>query len=385
MQRTGFILSVLMAPVLCISMALYGQTGPGTRNRMVLWSQSDSSHNNFRIPAIIVTAKGSLLAFAEGREGGDSGDIDILLKRSEDGGRSWSDQLVVWDDGPNTCGNPCPVVDRSTGRIILFMTWNAGSDHEDQIIRKLSADTRRPFMTYSDDEGISWAEPVEMSSCCKNPDWGWYATGPGVGIQLKSEEFRNRLVIPCNHSYTVADEKEEVRGGYGYGSHVLYSDDGGQNWSMSEAIAPACNESQVVELSNGDLLMNMRSYNKQACRAISISRDGGRSWSEIRHDKQLIEPVCQASLIAYGRHLRKPTFLFSNPANSASRTHMTLKASLDDCLTWTGSLLIHEGPAAYSCLCVLPDGRIGIFYEAGEQHPYESMVFETIDPHELIK
>lgn len=351
----------------------------------VLWSRADSTYNNFRIPSLIVTEKGTLLAFAEGREGGDSGDIDILLKRSEDGGHTWSEQKVVWDDGGNTCGNPCPVVDRTSGRIILFMTWNLGSDHEDKIIMKKSKDTRKPYLCYSDDDGLTWSEPVDLSTSSKDPEWGWYATGPGVGIQLKSNNYANRLVIPANHSYNVDSKSEAVRGGYGYGSHVLYSDDGGLNWARSETIIPGCNESQVVELANGDLMMNMRSYNKKGCRAIAVSEDGGASWSGITHDPQLVESVCQASLIKYGNYQGQKVYLFSNPAVTSGRTHMTIKASKDDCRTWTSGELVHEGPAAYSCLTVLPGGDIGLFFEAGDSDPYENLVFLRFEPKELFK
>jgi len=351
-----------------------------TLTEKVLWSRADSSYNNFRIPSLILTEKGTLLAFAEGREGGDSGDIDILLKRSEDGGSTWSMQRVVWDDGPNTCGNPCPVVDRTSGRIVLFMTWNLGSDNEDKIIMKKSTDTRRPYMCYSDDDGLTWSEPVDISTSCKDPEWGWYATGPGTGIQLKSGRYANRLIIPANHSYEVQNKSEAVWGGYGYGAHVLYSDDGGLSWKRSENIRPGCNESQVVELDNGDLMMNMRSYNKKGCRAIAVSQDGGVSWSEITHNTQLEEPVCQASFMKYGPYQGQELHLFSNPATTFSRSQMTIKVSNDECRTWTSAKLIHKGPAAYSCLCVLPDGAIALFYEAGDRDPYERMVFVKIRP-----
>lgn len=353
--------------------------------KQVLWSRSDSTYNNFRIPSVIVTEKGTVLTFAEGREGGDAGDIDILLKRSEDNGLSWSQQIVVWDDGDNSCGNPCAVVDQTTGRIILFMTWNLGSDSEDMIIRKKSADTRRPYMCYSDDDGLTWSEPMDMSSTCKDPDWGWYATGPGIGIQLSSEKYRNRLVIPANNSYDVRNSNEAVRGEFGYGAYVLYSDDGGLSWLMSETITPGCNESQVVELGNGDLMMNMRSYNKKACRAISMSHDGGASWSGITHDSQLVESVCQASFIKYGPYQGKELYLFSNPAVPSGRTHMTIKASTDECLTWTSGKLVHEGPAAYSCMTVLPDGNIGLFFEAGETDPSQHLLFRSFRPEELFR
>ncbi|WP_430974281.1 sialidase family protein [Sunxiuqinia rutila] len=349
----------------------------------VLWSQADSSHNNYRIPALVVSTKQTLLAFAEGRESGDSGDIDILLRRSTDQGRSWDEQQVVWDDGPNTCGNPCPVVDQTSGRIYLFMTWNLGSDSEDAIIRKQSQDTRIPYFCYSDDDGLSWSEPVSLAESGKVPDWGWYATGPGVGIQLQAEPYKNRLVIPCNNSYTVEQEGEAVKGAYGYGAHVLLSDDGGQSWRMSELISPKVNESQVVELADGSLMMNMRSYQGKACRAVSFSRDGGKSWSEPEPAPQLVESVCQGSIIRLEGHAERP-LLFSNPAVPVGRTHMTVRCSFDEAKSWSNSKLIYAGPSAYSCLAALPGGRIGLFFEAGEHHPYEKMVFISFAPEELF-
>lgn len=347
-----------------------------------LWNQSDTSYNNFRIPSLIVTSNNTLLAFAEGREGGDTGNIDILLKRSTDHGKTWESQTVVWDDGNNTCGNPCPVIDQNTGRIILFMTWNLGSDHESDIIRKKSQDTRVPYMTYSDDDGLTWSEPQNMLKSCKDTSWGWYATGPGVGIQLRSAAFKGRLVIPCNNSYDAPDF--EKLDGFGYGCHVLLSDDGGISWRMSEMIKPQVNESQVVELSDGTLMMNMRSYNNKACRAFSLSTDGGETWSDIQHAAQLVEPVCQASIIHYGDYEGKNMYLFSNPAVPFSRTHMTIKTSLDDGAVWPNSKLIYEGPSAYSCLARLHNGRIALFFECGEKSPYEKMMFVSLDPRELF-
>ena len=125
----------------------------------------------------------------QGREGGDSGDINLLMKRSEDNGKTWSKEQIIWDDGSNSCGNPCPVVDRETGRIWLFMTWNDGEDHETKIIQKTSKYARLPFSCYSDDDGITWSTPTDISSTCRDTTWGWYATGPGFGIQVKKGKY----------------------------------------------------------------------------------------------------------------------------------------------------------------------------------------------------
>jgi len=354
-----------------------------------VWQNSDPSYENFRIPSMIVTQKGTLLIFSEGRAGGDASDIDLLVRRSGDNGETWSEQSIVWEDGINTCGNPCPVIDRTTGRIILLMTWNLGEEHENFIIDNKGIDTRRPHICYSDDDGLSWSEPVDLTATCKNPDWGWYATGPGIAIQLRSEKYKNRLVIPSNHSYTTELEEEKVtREGYGYGSHVLLSDDGGDNWRMSEVITPGCNESQVVELSDGSLMMNMRSYNRLGCRAVSYSNDGGETWSEIEHALQLVEPVCQASIIEYGQYNGKKMYLFSNPATAEDRCCMTIRTSFDECKTWPNAKLISGNKAQYSCMAVLPNGNIGLLYEFGDNTKGDEdkgIVFVSLGPDELFR
>ncbi|MDD2247629.1 MULTISPECIES: sialidase family protein [unclassified Proteiniphilum] len=352
-------------------------------HQYVLWEQGTGEYNNYRIPALVVTNEGTLLAFCEGREAGDTGDINLLLKRSEDNGTTWSNEQVAWDDADNTCGNPCPVVDERTGRIWLFTSWNNGKDKESDIISKTSISPRLPYVCYSDDDGKTWSEPESLEITCRNPSWGWYATGPGIGIQIKNGRYKGRLVIPANHSYD--DPKGNLAGGpYGYGAHVIYSDDHGKSWQISESIKPGCNESQVTELSDGTLLMNMRSYNNKQARAISYSTDGGQNWSEIEHDFQLVEPLCQAAVLNFGEVGGQQVHLFLNPAVPHGRDHLMLKVSLDDCRSWSNGKLVYEGPAAYSCITRLADGRVGLFFEAGEKSPYEKMIFISFDWNEIF-
>lgn len=356
---------------------LWGVILPGftyAQTTRVLWQQGTGKYNNYRIPSIITTQQGTLLAFCEGREAGDSGDIDILLKRSADNGKTWSAEQVVWNDGTNTCGNPCPVVDEETGRIWLILTWNNGDDNETEIIHKTGNSPRLPYICYSDDDGLTWSEPEPLPEICRDASWGWYATGPGIGIQLKNGPHKGRLVIPANHSYD--DPEGTVRNGpYGYGAHILYSDDHGKTWNRSESIKPGCNESQVTELSDGTLVMNMRSYNDQYSRAVALSKDGGKTWTEIEHDLLLVDSKCQASLLNFGEYKKENLYLFSNPAVPVGRTAMTVKTSFNDCNSWSNSKLVYAGPSAYSCLVKLPNGRVGLFFEAGEKRPYEKMVF----------
>ncbi len=322
-------------------------------------------YHTYRIPSVIVSKNGILLAFCEGRKNSrsDTGDIDLLLKRSTDGGKTWSRQKIVWNDGANTCGNPCPVVDQATGKIWLLLTWNHGKDRERQIIEKKSLDTRRVWVTSSSDDGLTWEKPAEITGTTKDPDWGWYATGPGVGIQIRHGPHRGRLVIPCDNSYSNAGE-HAIRSGKGYGSHVISSEDQGKTWRKSPNITPRVNECQVVELAGGRLLLNMRAYFGDHLRRIAYSDDGGSSWSPVEADRQLVEPVCQASILRFtwpGGD-EKSRILFSNPA-SKKRENMTIRLSYDEGKTWPVAKTVHGGSAAYSCLTVLPDRRIGLLYE----------------------
>ncbi|HHE72017.1 MAG TPA: exo-alpha-sialidase [Chloroflexi bacterium] len=328
-------------------------------------------YHTCRIPALITTKAGSLLAFCEGRKHSrsDSGDIALLVRRSADLGNSWSDQQVVWDDAGNTCGNPCAVVDEDTGVIWLLMTWNLGEDREPEIIERTSRDTRRVFVTYSEDDGLTWAPPREITEEVKRPDWTWYATGPGVGIQIREGLHAGRLVIPCDH--IEADSKACY-------SHVILSDDHGQTWRLGgRTPQPGVNECQVTELTGGRLMLNMRNYDRtQQARKVSISEDGGTTWGPLYSDPTLIEPICQASIVGYapGGEM-SDKLLFSNPAHREKRVNITVRLSNDGGQTWPARRTLYAGPSAYSCLTVLPDGDVACLYEAGVESPYEWLVF----------
>jgi len=338
-----------------------------------LFVSGQDGYHTYRIPAIIVAPSGDVLAFCEGRRNGrfDSGDIDLLMKRSIDGGKTFGQQSVVWDDANNTCGNPCPVVDSNNGRIWLFSTWNLGTDHEKEIKLNTSRDTRRVYVLYSDDNGQNWSKPRDITKDVKKDEWRWYATGPGVGIQLQYGKNKGRLVMPCDFSFQYSDPNKN------YGSHIVYSDDHGKTWRIGGVVSGGMNECQVVELDNGNLMLNMRNSGNKGSRGIAYSSDGGKTWPVVQNQSSLIEPVCQASTITVkDPNTKKTIVLFSNPASAThkDRVKMTVKASFDDGKTWPKGKLIHEGPSAYSCLTVLPGGKIACFYEAGGKMPYEKIV-----------
>ena len=357
-MKTKLTLSLLLLP-------LAASFAAAEIDEQILFKSGEEGYSYYRIPSIIESKKGTLLAFCEARKDhrGDSGNIDLVMKRSTDQGVTWSPLSVVWDVGDDTAGNPCPVVDRWTGRIIMLMCWNRATDHGKDLHAGTSKDTRRVFQTHSDDDGLTWYSPTEITTKVKRPDWWWYATGPGIGIQIQKGPYKDRLVIPANHT---------VEGHWG--SHTLISDNGGESWGVSETIRPTTNESQVVELSDGRLMMNMRTQGLPTStraytgyRSISYSDDGGMSWSSPVYDDELTDPICQASIIRYD----KKRILFSNPSPPASlkrgpRERMTVKMSEDDGATWPAELVIYEGPSAYSSLVKLPKGNVGLFYEKNQ-------------------
>jgi len=344
---------------------LWAAEAPPTLEHTEVFASGRDGYHTYRIPSVIVTRKGTVLAFCEGRKhsGGDAGDIDLLLRRSEDGGKTFGPRQVVWDDKRNTCGNPCPVVDRASGTIWLLLTHNLGSDREPQIIAGASQGTRTVWVCKSDDDGQTWSAPREITADVKKPDWTWYATGPGAGIQLAN----GRLLVPCDH--IEAESKL-------YFSHVIYSDDRGATWKLGGSAGPGTNECEALQRSDGTLLLNMRNYTRQhACRATATSSDAGATWSAVSWNEALPEPICQASIrrLSLARSGGKDRVLFSNPASKSKRENLMVRLSEDEGQTWPVGKALHAGPAAYSCLAVLPNGTILCLYERGAKGPYETI------------
>jgi sialidase-1 len=341
-----------------------------TRGLSFLFESGRDGYFTCRIPALLATKAGTLLAFCEGRlhSGDDHGSIHLLLRRSEDGGRTWSPAQIVWEDWKNTCGNPCPVQDADTGTIWLSVNWNRAGRHSEEYFG--ACDTRYVRLLSSDDDGRTWSEPLDITPAVKRPDWGWYAMGPGVGIQIQQGPQRGRLLIPCNHTEF---EPLPIR----MFSHVIYSDDHGHSWHLGgSSPMGGFDECQVTEISGGRLMLNMRHYGPAPdCRGVAISADGGMTWDAVRRDEALVEPAggCQGSII----RLPDGRLLFSNPA-SRKRERLTVRVSSNYGVSWTETAVLHEGPAAYSCLASLPDGRIACLFECGIMHPYETIAFTTL-------
>jgi len=331
-----------------------------------LLTMGEGGYYGYRIPSAVVTKKGTVLAFFEGRKNSihDVGNNDTLMIRSFDSGKTWTKPQLIADHGDDAIMNPCVVVDRQTGAIWLMLT-GVRSDTND---KELSAGTRwhTVWITRSTDDGANWSKLEDITNRIqgKHPDMTYYAAGPGNGIQLRS----GRLVFPNYFRW-----KGPKRDSY---ANVIYSDDRGKTWVHGSPAGALTNEAQLVELSDGSLLYNMRSYHGKNRRAASYSRDGGQSWSEPALDDTLIEPVCQASFIrlTLAGSRSKNRLLFSNPA-STKRVNMTVRLSYDEGRTWPVSKMLYPGPSGYSALVALPDGMIGCFYENGDSRYSERLTF----------
>ena len=336
-----------------------------------LFVSGQGGYHTYRIPALKVTNQGTVLAFCEGRKNDhrDSGEIDLLLKRSTDNGQTWSDYTVIWHDAGNTCGNPCVVIERTSGMIFLLATWNRGDDVEEEIIKQISKDTRRVFLLCSSDDGLTWSKPREITGTVKKEHWTWYATGPGSGIQIRHGLYKGRLVVPCDHIEAGTEHRY---------SHIIFSDDCGKNWELG-GVSPRdnVNECEVVELTNDGIMLNMRS---DEYRQTAVSRDGGATWRDQRFDLNLPDSTCQASIHCYqaAGSEGERAIIFCNPADKHERKNLTLRLSYDDAKTWRSSKLIYPGPAGYSDLAVLNDNNIACLYEAGKLAYFESIIFSIV-------
>ncbi len=333
----------------------------------------------YRIPGIVVTPKGTVLAYSEARRNDsfDWGEIEIHLRRSVDGGKSWEASQQIAHHGKRFEGNP-----RKTGNGDAEQTVNnpvAIVDSETGTVEFLYCiNYARCFSMRSADDGLTWSQPEDITATFEpfrnRYDWKVIATGPGHGIQM----MNGRLVVPIWLAYgNIGDHKPSA-------TATIYSDDHGKSWQAGEIAVPNegdfgdPNETMMAMLSDGRAMLVTRSVSKANRKLITISSDGASNWSKPTFHDQLWEPVCMASLVT---HPSKPgTLLFSNPhtlrhgtdgkeipSGRGKRENLSIKLSTDDGRTWPVSKTLDFGPSAYSDLAVVPDGTVLCLYEAGEQ------------------
>ncbi|MFM7630087.1 MAG: exo-alpha-sialidase [Algoriphagus sp.] len=362
------------------------------QKRIPVFTSGQEGHATYRIPAIIQVPNGDLLAFAEGRVKGsaDFGDINLVLKRSSDRGKSWSSLETLVDYDSLQAGNPAPVVDLldpAHPQGVVYLFYNTGNNHEYQV--RLNQGIREIWVIKSYDLGTTWTSPENITTQVHRPnhpkanptythtaDWRHYANTPGHAIQISEGRYKGRLYVAANHS--VGDPQERFRE---YRAHGFYSDDHGKSYRLSESLTfPGSNESTAAPLSQDRLLMSVRNQEGTVRqRILAYSSDGGATWEEEYFEAQLPDPVCQGSLLALGTEKGKTVLAHSNAADPKDRNHLTVKISRDEGRTWDRSIPIDSTSdpkkpswTAYSDLVLLDRDMLGILYERDN---YREIVF----------
>lgn len=317
-----------------------------------IYKQNSEGYPIFRIPAIVTSAKGTLLCFCEGRAAYDDfGDIDMVVKRSEDQGKTWQPLIKIADAGNDRYGNPVPVV-LEDGRILLVFGW---SKHESSMSTKV-------FTTFSSDDGKTWSTPVEITSQIKKDTRSIYQTGPVHGIVKQREPHKGRIIVPI-----YGTTKDNLR------SAVIYSDDNAKTWKHGGGMDYNLGgEPTVAERGDGSLIMNVRDNDDDPLRHQSVSNDGGETWGP-HTSTNLIEPKgCQGALLTYdlGTSASNSVILFSNPNNTESRRHGSVKLSKNGgssySLMWQYTMTETSGMySSYSDLCIVSGDVIGVAFESG--------------------
>jgi sialidase-1 len=318
---------------------------------------------SIRIPSIVATTHGTLVAFAEGRKSNaDQAQNKIISKRSSDSGQTWSAVQVLADDGENSLNNPTAVVDQTTGRI--FLMYQRIPAHTSESSKAITTGfdgplVYRSFLITSDDDAKTWSSPLDVTRTTKHPTIATtIASGPGIGIQLTRGPHKDRLIIPFNEGPF-----------YKWNNYAVFSDDHGQTWACGHN-APGnmagqhskVNEVQMVELEDGSVMLNSRQFDGSKCRKIAISHDGGENWSPIADASELRDPSCMASILRYS-FKDSGQILYSGP-DSTRRENGTIYLSTDDAKTWPTKRVLFAGSFSYSVLVKLPDDSIGCLFES---------------------
>ena len=343
------------------------ETGPssGRRYAIALRNHGDDGVDTFRIPALATASNGDLVAAYDIRW--DScvdlqNDIDIGVQRSSDGGKTWSKMHVAMDMGEygglpraqNGTGDPCILVDEKSGDIFIFALWAHGLKGQAAITTSTKGldpiDVPQLVMVRSRDCGRSWEAPVNITGQVKDPECAQIFQGPGRGITMSD----GTLVVPVQ----VWSSHDNASGGF------IFSRDGGDTWQISSLAVDHVCEDQVAEIEPGVLLLNMRNYgNADKTRKVYVTGDLGKTWKVHESNNMLMEPQCQASLLAVKS---QDLLLFANPASTGDRVDFTVRASRDGGVTWPYSLMIDEEKGwGYSCMTMVDDDTLGILYEGG--------------------
>lgn len=381
---------------IAVSLALGAHAAAPFLEKIDLFEGHQGGYALYHIPGVAVTAKGTVLAWCEARKKGSDWDaIDILLRRSTDGGKTFSEPKSVANvPGPKT-KNPFALK-------LKFVNTNDVTynnpvfipDHDGTVHFLFCLEYMRCFYMHSQDDGVTWSAPVEITSTFDafHKDYAWkvLATGPDHGLQLKN----GRLLVPIWLST-----------GTGGNAHrpsvtaTIYSDDHGKTWHAGEIAVPNTadwinpNETVAIELADGSVMLNVRNESKTHRRLVTISKDGATGWSTPKFDDALLEPICMASIIRLSLKSAgagKNRIVFANPDNlsradgkeapgkNRDRKNLSVKLSYDEGKTWSVNKVLDPGGSGYSDLAVTKDGVILCFYGRGDKNDFGGFAFNHL-------
>lgn len=361
----------------------------------VVFKGGMEGHAIYRIPAIISLPNQDLLAFAEGRVNGsdDYGDVNLVMKRSSDYGKTWSALEMLVDYDSLQAGNPAPVVDMFDPEYpegVIYLFYNTGNNHEYDI--RMNRGVREVWMMKSYDLGKTWEEPENITLQTHKPnlpsynpaynfpeDWRHYANTPGHAFQFQQGKYKGRIFVAANHSK--GDPQDQFSE---YQANGFFTDDHGKSFGISESVTiPGSNESIAAELPDDRMIMSIRNQKGDIRqRILAYSSDGGETWDEASFEDELPDPVCQGSIISLTNSKGIFTLVHSNNADTTHRNNLSLKFSFDQGKSWPKTVLIDgiENPGksaytGYSDLVVARENRIGILYE---KNNYSEIVYQMI-------
>jgi sialidase-1 len=335
----------------------------GSLEQVDLFSAGEGGVHTYRIPALVQTRKGALLAIADARHDNASdlpGRLSLVMRRSSDGGRTWSPARTLYKPASGGAGDASLLLEPGTGRVWCFFAYGPpGIGFPTAKPGAVTgAETLQFHAMHSDDGGESWSAPVDLTPQVKDPAWQALFATSGTHFATRAGRFLVPLVV------------RERRDGPTT-SRNAYSDDRGKTWRVGSAIGPGTDESKAVELSDGSVLQNMRVAGGKV-RAIAISRDGGVTFDAVSPETALPDPSCNGGIAV----LRKGVLVFTNAASPSRRENLTVRLSYDNGRTWPYARTLHAGPAAYSTIIPLNHGRgIGVLYECGNSSPIERITF----------
>ena len=361
---------------------------------LVLRAAGQDNCDTYRIPGLVSTARGTLMAVYDNRYRNSrdlQDDVDVGMSRSTDGGRTWEPMKVImdmeeWGGRPqeeNGVGDPCILFNHETGTVWVAALWLSG--FREQAAWNASGPGSEPsetgqfLLVRSDDDGITWSEEINITPQIKDPAWRLMFQGPGNGITLAD----GTMVFPAQ--FRDADGIPH--------STIVWSRDKGANWNIGTGAKPNTTEAQCVQLDDGSIMLNMRDNRNAEVkdenngRAVSITRDLGLTWETHPSSNSILpEPVCMASLISADMIIdgrKQKVLFFSNPNNKYSRSNMTIKASLDEGMTWPEEFQVElneEEGYGYSCLAMVDESHIGILYEG-----IKELYFQKIPVKDILK